>query len=81
MQNKTNQGQKVVSPVLIRVAKWVIFVLNRVGVWGPRRDTSTQTSLECPLPPPPLESCNSQEIDFEVLLYFWPARSTLCLFW
>ena len=34
-----HQGQKVVSPVLNRVAKWAIFVLNRVGVWRPRRHT------------------------------------------
>ena len=39
MQNNTNPGQKVVSPVL-----------NRVGVWRPLRYSSTQTSLECPLP-------------------------------
>ena len=45
---QTNQCQKVVSPVLNRVAKWAIFVLNRVGVWRPRRLTSSQTSLECP---------------------------------
>ena len=35
MQNKANQGQKVVSPALNRVAKWEVFVLNRVGVCGP----------------------------------------------
>ena len=40
------------SPVLNRVAKWAIFVLNRVRVWRPRRHTSTQTSLECPSPSP-----------------------------
>ena len=45
---QTNQGQKVVSPVLNRVAKWAMFVLNWVGVRRPRRHTSTQTSLECP---------------------------------
>ena len=45
-QNKS--GQKVVSPVLNRVAKWAMFVLNWVGVRRPRRHTSTQTSLECP---------------------------------
>jgi len=45
---QTNQCQKVVSPVLNRVAKWAIFVLNRVGVWRHRRHTSSQTSLECP---------------------------------
>ena len=48
MQNKTNQGQKVVSPVLNRVAKWAIFVLDRVRVWSPLRHSSTQNSLECP---------------------------------
>ena len=48
MQIKTSQGQKVVSPVLNRVVKWAIFVLNSVGVWRPRRHSSTQTSLECP---------------------------------
>ena len=48
-QNKW-EGQKVVSPVLNRVAKWAIFVLNRVGVWRPRRHIFTQTFLE-PLPP------------------------------
>ena len=48
MQNKTSQGQKVVSPVLNRVAKWAIFVLNSAGVWRPRRHSSTHTSLECP---------------------------------
>ena len=37
-----NQGQKVVPPFL-----------NRVGVWRPRWHCSTQTSLECPLPPGP----------------------------
>ena len=42
MQNKKNQGQKVVPPFL-----------NRVGVWRPRWHCSTQTSLECPLPPGP----------------------------
>ena len=36
---QTNQGQKVVFPVLNRVAKWAIFVLNRVGGWRPRRHT------------------------------------------
>ena len=45
---QTNQGQKVVFPVLNRVAKWAIFVLNRVGVWRPQRHTPSQTSLECP---------------------------------
>ena len=50
MEDKTNHEgrQKVVSPVLNRVAKWAIFVLNRVGVWRPPRHNSTQTSLECP---------------------------------
>ena len=48
MQNKANQDRKVVPPVFNRVAKWGIFVLNRVGVCGPQRHTSTQTSLECP---------------------------------
>ena len=48
MQNKTNQGQKVVSPILNRVAKWAIFVLDRVRVWSPLRHSSTQNSLECP---------------------------------
>ena len=44
MQNKVNQGRKVVSPVL-----------NRVGDCGHRRHTSNQPSLEClqPLPSPP----------------------------
>ena len=42
MQNKKNQSQKVVPPFL-----------NRVGVWRPRRHSSTQTSLECPPPPGP----------------------------
>ena len=37
-----NRGQKVVPPFL-----------NRVGVWRPRWHCSTQTSLECPLPPGP----------------------------
>ena len=44
MQNRKNQDQKVVSPVLNRLAKWAIFVLNRVGVRRPRRHSSTQTS-------------------------------------
>ena len=48
---QTNQGQKVVSPVLNRVAKWAIFVLNRVRVWRPWRHTSSQTSLVVPPPP------------------------------
>ena len=48
IQNKTSQGQKVVSHVLNRAAKWAIFVLNRVRVWRPRRHSSTQTSLESP---------------------------------
>ena len=48
MQNKKSQGQKVVSPVLNRVAKWAIFVLNSAGVWRPRRHSTTHTSLECP---------------------------------
>ena len=47
-----NQDQKVVSPVLNRLAKWAIFVLTRVGVWRPRRHSSTQTFLECTPPPP-----------------------------
>ena len=34
MQNKTNQVQKIVTPVLNRAAKWTIFVLNRVRVWN-----------------------------------------------
>ena len=50
MQNKANQGRKVVSPALERVAKWEVFVLNRVGVCGPRRHTSTQISPEYPSP-------------------------------
>ena len=50
MQNKENQGRKVVSPVLNRVAKWGIFVLNRVEVCRPRRHTSPQSFLECPHP-------------------------------
>ena len=49
MQNKTNEGQKVVSPVFNRVAKWAIFVLNRARVWRPRRHMFTQTFLEPPL--------------------------------
>ena len=57
MQNKANanQGRKVVSPVTVlnRVAKWEVFVLNRVGGCWPRRHTSTQTFLECSPPPPP----------------------------
>ena len=36
------------SPVFNRVAKWAIFVLNRVGVWRPRRHSSTQSYFECP---------------------------------
>ena len=53
MQNKANQGRKVVSPVTIlnRVAKWEFFVVNRVGGYWPLRHISTQTFLEC-LPPP-----------------------------
>ena len=35
MQIEANQGRKVVSPVLNRVAKWEVFVLNRVGVCRP----------------------------------------------
>ena len=31
MQNKTNQGQKVVSPVFNSIAKYAIFVLNMQG--------------------------------------------------
>ena len=50
MQNRKNQDQKVVSPVLNRLAKWAIFVLNRVGVWRPRRHSSTQTSVACSRP-------------------------------
>ena len=55
MQNKANQGRKVVFPVTVlnRVAKWEVFVLNRVGGCWPRRHTSTQTYLECSPPPPP----------------------------
>ena len=41
MQNKSNQGQKVVSPVLNRVAKWAIFVF---GFGGTGRHTSLETS-------------------------------------
>ena len=36
-----HQGQKVESPVLNRVAKWAIFVLNRVRVWSPQQHTSS----------------------------------------
>ena len=53
MQNKTNRDKKVVSPVLNRVAKWAIFVLDRVGALRPRRHSSSQTSLECRPPTPP----------------------------
>ena len=34
MQKKRNQSQKIVTPVLSRVAKWAIFVLKRVRVWN-----------------------------------------------
>ena len=44
---QTNRGQKVVSPVLNRVAKWAIFVLNRVGFKG---------LGSTPLPKPPLSA-------------------------
>ena len=37
---------------LNRVAKWEVFVLNRVGGCWPRRHTSTQTFLECSPPLP-----------------------------
>ena len=62
MQNKENQSQKVVSPVLNRAAKWAIFVW--VWVWRPRRHTSPQTSLEWPPPhphPPPPRSTYSHD--------------------
>ena len=36
------------SSVLNRVAKWAIFVLNRIRVWRPWGHPPTQTSLECP---------------------------------
>ena len=49
MQNKENQGRKVVSYVLNRVAKWGIFVLNGVGVGRPRRHSSTPTFLSAQL--------------------------------
>ena len=49
MQNKENQGRKVVSYVLNRVAKWGIFVLNGVGVERPRRHSSTPTFLSAQL--------------------------------
>ena len=38
---------------LNRVAKWEVFVLNRVGGCWPRQHTSTQTFLECSPPSPP----------------------------
>ena len=44
---KQNKSWSKLSPVLNKVAKWTIFVLNsRVGVWRPRRQSSTQTSLD-----------------------------------
>ena len=36
------------SLVLNRITKWTIFVRNRVRVWRPRRQSSTQTSVEFP---------------------------------
>ena len=55
MQNKTNWGQKVVSPVLNMIAKWDILILYRGSVRRLRRHTPTQASLQCPVttPPPP----------------------------
>ena len=48
-ENKTNQAQKIVSPVL-----------NRVGVWRPRRTALTRLPLNAPQPhhppPPPFRS-------------------------
>ena len=41
------------DPPLNRVAKWAIFVLNRVRVWSPRRHSSTETSPESAPPPHP----------------------------
>ena len=47
VQNKTNERQKVVSPVFNRVAKWAIFVaLGRV--WRTRRHSSIQSYFERP---------------------------------
>ena len=64
IQNKTNQGQKVVSPVLNRAAKWAIFVLHRVKVWRPWGHPPTQTSSECPPPPP----SNKHSIYLKILI-------------
>ena len=60
MQNKTNQGQKVFSPVL-----------NMVGVWRPRRHSSTQTSLECSPPPPALlySPCRLMQLVSQKIIY------------
>ena len=45
-----NQGLKIRSLVLNRVAKSTIFILNRVRMWRSGWHSSTQNTLEC-LPP------------------------------
>ena len=53
MKNKANRGGRVVSPVLNRVAKWEVFVLNRVGVLGPGGTPLLKPPLCAPPPHSP----------------------------
>ena len=73
MQNKVNQGRKVVSPVL-----------NRVGDCGHRRHTSNQPSLEClqplpPHPPPPTPHTHTPGAQYGLIVFsFWiPGKFTI----
>ena len=55
VQEEMNQDHDGESYVINMVAKWRIFVLNKVRVWWPRRHTSFQNSVQYspPAPPPP----------------------------
>ena len=71
-QNKMNQRRKNRPLVLNRETKWKIFVLNGVNVWRPRRQTSTQTFLEWPPPPPPFpQVMDLLRLDCEHSLFFF----------
>ena len=64
-----NQGRENRSLVLNRETKWKIFVLNGVNLWRSRRQTSTQTFLECPPPPP--QGMDLLRLDCEQSLFFF----------
>ena len=66
-----NQGRENRSLVLNRETKWKIFVLNGVNLWRSRRQTSTQTFLECPPFPPPPQGMDLLRLDCEQSLFFF----------